>query len=91
MEPLLSFSEALEAVKEGKKLARWGWNGKDMFIFLVPGSSFLVNRLPLMGVFPEDTIINYCEHIDMCTSNGEVVPWVASQTDLLSCDWIIKN
>ena len=55
----MSFGLAVEAVKKGKKIARAGWNGKGMFLFLVPGSTFKVNRAPLLGIYPEGTEINY--------------------------------
>ena len=92
----MNFSEALANVKCGLKVAREGWNGfarKDwneksrMFIYLVPGSTFKVNRAPLLGIYPEDTEINYQPHIDMRTAQGTCVPWLASQTDLLAEDW----
>lgn len=83
----LSFSLALEAIKVGHKLRRYGWNGKGMFIFLVQGSTFQVNRPPLKGIFRDGTTINYRPHLDMKTANGEIVPWVASQSDLLGDDW----
>ena len=85
----LTFSEALEAVKSGARVAREGWNGKDMFVFLVPGSRFKVNRAPLLGIYPEGTEIEYHPHIDMKTAQGYVVPWLASQADLLANDWHI--
>lgn len=81
------FSVALCWLKEGKRVARSGWNGKGMFLFLVPGSTFKVNRPPLLGIYPEGTEINYHAHIDMRTAQGTIVPWLASQTDLLSNDW----
>lgn len=85
----MSFGLAVEALKLGKKVARAGWNGKGMFLFLVPGSTFKVNRPPLMGIYPEGTEINYCPHIDMKTADDKVVPWLASQTDVLAEDWSI--
>lgn len=85
----MNFSEALEALKSGKRVARAGWNGKGMFLFLVPGSRFQVNRAPLLGIYPEGTQISYHAHIDMKTAQGDVVPWVASQTDLLAEDWTL--
>lgn len=88
---MLTFSEALELVKNGKKVARTGWNGKDMFIFLVPGSTFTVNRAPLLGIYPEGTVIKYHAHIDMKTATGVIVPWLASQTDVLAEDWIERK
>lgn len=83
----MDFGTALNGLKSGKKVARDGWNGKDMFLFLVPGSVFVVNRPPLLGIYPEGTEIKYHAHIDMKTAQGYVVPWLASQTDVLAEDW----
>lgn len=33
----MTFSEALEQLKLGKKLKRKNWNGKDQFVFLIKG------------------------------------------------------
>lgn len=85
----MSFGLAVEALKKGHKVARAGWNGKGMFLFLVPGSTFKVNRAPLLGIYPEGTEINYHAHIDMKTADNKVVPWLASQTDVLADDWCI--
>ena len=85
----MDFSAALLQIKLGAKVARMGWNGVGMFIFLVPGSNFEVNRPPLLGIYPEGTPIDYRGHIDMKTADGSVVPWVASQTDLLADDWTV--
>ncbi len=85
----MTFGLAVEALKAGKRVARAGWNGKGMFLFLVPGSTFQVNRPPLLGIYPEGTEINYCPHIDMKTADEKVVPWLASQTDVLAEDWVI--
>ena len=83
------FGQALNALRAGKKVQRSGWNGKGMFLFLVPGSKFQVNRPPLLGIYPEGTVIDYLPHIDMKTATGEIVPWLASQTDVLAYDWEI--
>lgn len=82
----MNFSEALIKLKEGKRVSRDGWNGKGMFIFLVNGSTFKVNRPPLLGIYPEWTEINYHGHVDMKTADNMVVPWLCSQTDLLADD-----
>lgn len=83
----MDFQSALTLVKSGKKACRTGWNGKGMFIYLVPGSTFQVNREPLLGIFPLGTPVTYLPHIDFRTADGKFVPWVASQTDLLETDW----
>lgn len=85
----MNFGDALAALKDGKKVSRSGWNGKSMFLFLVQGSEFVVNRPPLLGIYPEGTKIKYCPHIDMKTADGSIVPWLASQTDVLAIDWDI--
>ena len=87
----MDFGQALEALKAGKRVAREGWNGKGMFLFLVPGSQFQVNRAPLLGIYPEGTTINYHAHIDMKTAQDTVVPWLASQTDVLAEDWAVLS
>jgi hypothetical protein len=85
----LNFGDAIHFLKLGKRVARQGWNGKGMFLFLVQGSTFQVNRPPLLGIYPEGTTINYCPHIDMKTADDKIVPWLASQTDVLAEDWLI--
>lgn len=87
METSLDFSDALHYIKAGKRVARKGWNGKGMFIFLVPGSVFKVNRPPLLGIYPDGTEIDYHGHVDMRTAQGQIVPWLCSQTDMLASDW----
>jgi hypothetical protein len=88
MKEEFNFGEALAKLKAGAKVARQGWNGKGMFLFLVPGSQFEVNRPPLLGIYPEGTVINYQPHIDMKTAQDTVVPWLASQGDVLADDWV---
>jgi hypothetical protein len=78
---------AVAQMRAGARVCRDGWNGKGMFLFLVPGSRFTVNRLPLLGIYPEGTIIDYHSHVDMKTAQGDVVPWLCSQSDLLATDW----
>lgn len=85
----LTFGEAIEALKSGAKVARSGWNGKDMFLYLVPGSTFKVNRAPLLGIYEEGTEINYRPHMDLKTADGSVATWSPSGSDALAEDWII--
>ena len=85
----MDFGDAIRSLKAGQKVAREGWNGEGMFLFLVPGSTFSVSRAPLLGIYPEGTVIDYHSHIDMKTAQGYVVPWLASQADMLSDDWSV--
>lgn len=88
-EAKMDFGAALVQLKTGRRVTREGWNGMGMFLFLVPGSHFTVNRPPLLGIYPEGTGIDYRPHIDMKTAQGDVVPWVALQSDLLCEDWLV--
>lgn len=91
MEELFVFGDAIRLLKTGKKLARLGWNGKGMFIYYVPANKYPMSRNTLetmKGLF-EDDMVPYREYIAMKTVNDEVVPWVASQSDILSDDWVI--
>lgn len=84
---MVDFSEALRKLKNGARVARAGWSGSGMFIYLVPGSRFAVSRPPLLGIYEEGTEIDYRSHIDMRDAQGMFAPWLASQTDLLAEDW----
>lgn len=82
---------AIKEMRNGSLVRRAGWNGKGMFLFLVPGSTFTVNRAPLNVIFSEGTEVNYCPHVDMKSADGKIVPWLASQTDLLAEDWEVAT
>lgn len=84
----MDFGVALDLLKSGARVTRLNWNGKNQFLFLVPGSTFTVNRPPLLGIYPEGHIVNYHAHLDMKTTQGDVVPWAASHMDLLATDWL---
>lgn len=85
----MNYSQALEAAKQGKLISRQNWNGKGMFVFMVPGSTFKVSRPPLIDIFPEDTEITYRPHLDMKYADGTVGVWMASHSDMLENDWFI--
>ena len=90
-----SFSEALEELKEGKKVARKGWNGKGMFLVLCPGSEVPADHMrvkPVKKFFKKEgrTSVKIASHIDLKAADGTYVTgWVASQTDMLADDWFI--
>jgi hypothetical protein len=83
------FGLAIHALKAGKKVQRAGWNGKGMFLYYVPAASYPMQRNSLEtmgGVFPDD-MVPYGAYIAMKTAQDNVVPWLASQTDVLAEDW----
>lgn len=85
----MNFSKALNEIKAGKRLTRKGWNGKGMFVFLVPGSNFAVNREPLLSILGQGTEVTYRPHIDLCATDGTVGVWQPSMSDVLAEDWEI--
>ena len=92
----MNFGEALEALKAGKKVARKGWNGKGMFLYLTTGSDVPYSKLKAetqkaLITYPHSTVkIN--GHIDMKAADDSiVVGWLASQTDMLAEDWQLVN
>jgi hypothetical protein len=82
----MTFSSALTLLKQGLKVGRTGWNGKGTFVFLVPEHTVTVSGA-LLSVYPEGAEIKQRPHIDMRTDTGEIVPWTASQADILADDW----
>ena len=72
----LSFSFALAALKDGSRIAREGWNGKGMWLELH---------------FPDAGGLMTLPYIYTKTAQGNLVPWLASQTDLLANDWSIVD
>jgi len=85
----MNFSDALELIKKGARMQRAGWP-KDVFVFLVPGSEFVVNRYPLNVIFPQGTQVKYNAHIDVCIGNNVSV-WDAQTMDILGEDWEIHG
>ena len=85
MEESLTFGEAIEALKLGKRTAREGWNGKGMFIYHVPANEYPSQTDVAKRCFGRTTV--YGAYLARKTATGEVVPWLASQTDVLAEDW----
>lgn len=72
----MTFAQALEALKRGKKVRRDGWNGKGMWLALQVPDEHSKMGLP---------------YIYMSTAQGKLVPWVCSHTDMLSDDWAVEE
>lgn len=88
---MMSFPHALEMVFRGHCVSRTVWNAVGQFIFQVPGSEFAVNKKPLMGIYPAGAVVNYQNHIDMRTTDGSIVPWTPTQTDIQAIDWMVLD
>jgi hypothetical protein len=78
---MMNFGEALEALKDGRRVARRGWNGKGIFLELqVPDEN---SKMTAPYIYIDTT--------NLQTDNPDApksrVPWLASQTDMLADDW----
>ncbi|EPK0456637.1 DUF2829 domain-containing protein [Escherichia coli] len=82
------FSDALMWLKDGKKVARRGWNGENQFCWLVPEGQYPARMEAIKGYFPGD-LVPYGAYFALKNAQGVVVPWVPSVGDLLACDWFV--
>jgi hypothetical protein len=96
---IMNFGEAIQAAKEGKKIQRQGWNGKDMWVVLMPKLDLppfssqehgaKVNDRTAKHIGP-DTPLHSLPYFAMWTADKKWLPgWLASQTDMLAEDWQI--
>lgn len=94
----MTFGGALELLKMGFKVARKGWNGKGMFIYMQDGSYPYFHQLKedVQRKLVDTNCVNtsgavtICPHIDMKAADGSlVIGWLASQTDMLADDWVV--
>ena len=95
----MDFGKALDVLKNGKKVAREGWNGKGMYLYLVHGTTVDKENLrnEASQILPADEmamhgtdVAEFLPHIDMRTANGDIcVGWLAAQTDMLAEDWVV--
>jgi len=79
----LNFGQAMVALRDGQCVCREGWNGKNMWISFVRADNWSVG-------FP---LSNYEQlpWIVMRTADRKIVPWLASQTDIVAEDWMIAR
>lgn len=74
----MNFGNAIEALKKDSSLRfrRLGWNGKGMYIMLQ---------------YPEEKLKMSLPYLYLKTSDNHLVPWLASQTDILAEDWQVSE
>lgn len=96
MEPERGFEWALQQLRQGKKVCRSGWNGKGMYVVYQKaypdGIPINENTSNATGI-DRGTVCRFLPYIMMKTAAvlPTFVPWLASQTDLLSLDWEYAN
>ena len=90
----MNFGQAIELLKEGKKVQRKGWNGKGMWLAIQVGST--IDKEKARGGVAKKIAdegheeIEILPHIGMRNAKGQcVVGWLASQEDMLAEDWAL--
>lgn len=68
----MDIGAALTMMRNGRRVMRTGWNGKNMYLELQVPDWHSKMTLP---------------YVYMRTAQGDLVPWLCSQTDLLADDW----
>ena len=82
----MNFGQALEVLKNGSKVAREGWNGKNQYIELATNVSYKNAQGEIINV-NHDSMGN--KAIAFVGTSGVQLGWLASQSDMLSEDWVI--
>lgn len=81
----MNFGQAIEALKQGRRVSRSGWNGKGMWLGFVSADQW---GLGYDAPYDYGKVGNrLLPWIGMKTADGAFVPWLASQTDILAEDW----
>lgn len=83
----MTFGLAIEALKMGKKVSRAGWNGKSMWLVLARDWNASLGSEGGPSIPLADDWKGHADFIAMYTADKMLVPWLASQTDVLAEDW----
>jgi hypothetical protein len=83
----LNFGQAIEFAKQGKKVARKGWNGSGMFAYIVPANSYPAQTETARKEFGE--MVPYRTYWALKTAQNDVATWSPSGSDSLAEDWMI--
>ncbi len=84
----MNFGDAIKAVKEGKKIQREGWNGKNQYVELATCISYRNTAGELVNA-NHDAIGN--QALAFVGTSGVQLGWLASQADMLAVDWRVAE
>lgn len=103
----MNFGQAIEALKEGKKVQRMGWNGKGLFVFLQVSATINREIVPKMQSLPQSVrdeferrfndpneqidAIYYDNQLALVNPSNLITGWAASVLDSLANDWVILD
>ncbi|UIS65504.1 hypothetical protein [Acidovorax phage AP1] len=87
----MNFGQALAAIKAGQRIQRAGWNGRGMFVYLVPAASYPVQTGAAKAHFGPGAMVPYDAYMAIKNVNETVSTWVPSVNDCLAEDWGIVS
>lgn len=87
----MNFGLAVEALKLGKRVARNGWNGKGMFVYLVPANAYPAQTGAAKAYFGEGALVPYNAYMAIKNADETVSTWVPSVNDVLADDWKVAE
>lgn len=82
----LDFGQAILMARRGFRVARKGWNGKNMFVYIVTANKYPAAMNAIIGVFSDD-MVPYREYWAIKAADNTVAPWSPSGSDSLANDW----
>lgn len=85
----MPFGMAVEALKKGARVARAGWNGKGMFVYMVPAASYPALTQVAKEHFGADGMVPYNSYMAIKNVDGTVSTWAPSGSDALADDWAV--
>jgi len=85
----MTFGETIAALKAGGKVCRAGWNGKGMFVYLVPANSYPAQTEAAKSHFGDNGMVPYNAYLAIKNVDDTVSTWVPSINDVLAEDWEI--
>ena len=87
----MDFGKALEAMKNGECVARHGWNGKGMFVYLVTGGNYPVQMDAVKHLADDSGTVKYNPYMAIKNVDDTISTWVPSVNDCLATDWYIET
>ena len=107
MERNKTFGAAIEALKNGKRVQREGWNGKGLFVFMQVPSQIGKDIVPKMQSLPQSVkdefqrrfentseqidAIYYDNQLALVNPSNLITGWSPSASDALAVDWVILD
>lgn len=85
-----SFGKAVELMKLGKRVARHGWNGSNMFAYYEPAGKANAQSEQIKDLF-NNNVVPYRAYYALKTAQNDIACWTPSTSDTLANDWFVVS